>query len=170
MTDYQGARNVRTSFMKLTKAGSSRRRRWPLGRDRRCRVGTTRSARSPERPPRRGGAELANSMLRKATPSTLSPPAVGSYRRQINLARVVLPAPFRPTMASEVPAGTLTSSPAKTVHSLPGFRTTHHGRRCRTPAYPPRAPAREPNDLVVPSKGGAELRPRPVPRRDPAPR
>ncbi len=53
-----------------------------------------------------------------STPSASTAPATGSYSRHKSLASVVLPAPFWPTMASEVPAGMVRSKSWSTGSSL----------------------------------------------------
>ena len=53
------------------------------------------------RRPRHDGIDRS----RRSTPSTSMPPDSGSYSRHRSLASVVLPAPFCPTIASDVPAG-----------------------------------------------------------------
>ena len=50
-----------------------------------------------------------------SVPSISIAPLCGSYNRHRSFASVVLPAPFWPTIASEVPAGIVRSKPSSTA-------------------------------------------------------
>src|SRR5215475_1469694 len=74
------------------------------------------------------------SSVRMSTPSTSMAPPSGSYSRHSNFASVVLPAPLRPTIANDVPAGIVRSRCFSTAMSEPGYanvtsrrRTSHAG-------------------------------------------
>ena len=52
---------------------------------------------------------------RTSRPSTRTAPAVGSIRRGTSSTNVDLPEPVRPTMPSDVPAGTSNETPSRTA-------------------------------------------------------
>src|SRR5205823_5445683 len=58
---------------------------------------------------------------RMSIPSIRMRPSIGSYRRQMSLNRVVLPAPLRPTTASVSPAATVNERSARAALSAPGY-------------------------------------------------
>ena len=70
-------------------------------------------------------------------PSTSIAPDCGSYSRHSSLARVVLPAPFWPTMASDDPAGIVRSKPWSTggasVVGYPNVRSRKRISRAGSP-------------------------------------
>ena len=57
---------------------------------------------------------------RRSTPSMLTVPPVGSYKRLIRAAMVLLPEPVSPTSARVLPAGTSRLNPATAAVLLPG--------------------------------------------------
>ena len=70
----------------------------------------------------------ARSNSRRSTPSISMAPDCGSYKRHNSFASVVLPAPFCPTMASDVPAGMVRSRRSRTG-APPGYPNVTSRRR-----------------------------------------
>ena len=65
--------------------------------------------------------QARGSISLSCTSSTRIAPAVGSTRRASNLIKVVLPAPFSPTMARLLPAGMTRLTAFKMSRGWPGY-------------------------------------------------
>ena len=104
--------------------GADRRRRARRAA-RRCCAAAARSGRSPGTPRSAATRHASSSSDADRTPSISIVPDVGSYRRHSSLASVVLPAPFWPTIAIDVPAGIVRSKPSSTGARAVGVGERH---------------------------------------------
>ena len=85
--------------------GADRRPRWRrAGRSARWPRGCRRTGSPPAAPARRRGAATSPAISRTSTPSRRTAPSAGSISRVSSLAKVDLPEPVSPTMATRVPA------------------------------------------------------------------